>query len=257
MDADQWRYVGMQDSDDKPKVHYWQETRRPLVSLAFVAPMLLVYEGGILLLGPEAMRNGADVWLRQFLDWIGFGQYFLLPILTVCILLAWHHMRREPWQFCGSVVYGMLTESAAFGLLLLLLIAPLLESAASSVSIIVAVSGRLAQFSGKLVGYFGAGIYEELLFRLMLLPVVAGLVRWAGASQRASLNTAIVTTSLLFSAAHYSLFTSAGEPFDWFSFVFRFLAGVFFALIFTYRGFGIAAGSHTLYDIFQEMLPVG
>ena len=36
---------------------YWAESTRPLVSLAFVAPMLIMYEGGMLLLGPDAMRN--------------------------------------------------------------------------------------------------------------------------------------------------------------------------------------------------------
>src|SRR5262245_22299143 len=51
---------------------YWQQSRRPLVSLAFVVPLLLIYEAGILWLGPQAMRNGADVWLRQLLDLLGF-----------------------------------------------------------------------------------------------------------------------------------------------------------------------------------------
>jgi hypothetical protein len=35
----------------------------------------------------------------------------------------------------------------------------------------------------------------------------------------------------------------------WFGFVFRFLAGVFFSVLFVYRGFGIAAGSHAAYDV--------
>ena len=65
---------------------YWQQSRRPLTSLAFVTPLLLVYEAGVLWLGPHAMRNGADVWLRQLLDLLGFSQYFLLPLLT---LVCW------------------------------------------------------------------------------------------------------------------------------------------------------------------------
>src|SRR5688500_7164859 len=44
---------------------YWQQSRRPLASLAFVAPLLLLYEIGVLVLGAHAVRNGADVWLRQ------------------------------------------------------------------------------------------------------------------------------------------------------------------------------------------------
>src|SRR5262245_105553 len=89
---------------------YWQQSRRPLASLAFVAPLLLIYEAGILWLGPQAMRNGADVWLRQFLDLLGFSQYFLLPVLTVSLLVGWHHVTREPWRVSPKVLYAKLTE---------------------------------------------------------------------------------------------------------------------------------------------------
>src|SRR5262245_11493587 len=75
---------------------YWQQSRRPLASLAFVTPLLLVYEAGVLWLGPQAMRNGADVWLRQLLDLMGFSQYFLLPLLTLGLLSGWHYVSRQP-----------------------------------------------------------------------------------------------------------------------------------------------------------------
>ncbi len=58
---------------------------------------------------------------------------------------------------------------------------------------------------------------------------------------------AALATSVLFAAAHYV--GASGEPFRWFSFVFRFVAGMFFSVVFIYRGFGIAAGSHAAYDI--------
>ena len=71
---------------------YLEQSRRPLVSLAFIVPLLATYEGGVIYLGPAALRNGADIWLRHLLGLVGFGQYFLLPALTVGLLLAWHHM---------------------------------------------------------------------------------------------------------------------------------------------------------------------
>ena len=230
---------------------YFTETRRPVVSLAFVAPMLLIYEAGILAFGPQAMRNGADIWLRLFLDFIGFGQYFLLPILTVFTLLAWHHLTREPWRFSPRLIAGMLLESLGFGVLLLG-VAQFQRELMDLSGVPLTASfggGALTSQAMRVVGYFGAGIYEELLFRLLLLPLVTGLVRAFGAEPRTSLLAGIVLTGLLFSAAHYRIFTSSGEAFEWFSFTFRFVAGVFFAVLFTYRGFGITAGAHTLYDI--------
>src|SRR5207244_1112658 len=71
---------------------YWQQARRPLASLAFILPLLALYEGGVLALGSAAIRNGVDIWLRRLLDLFGLGHYFLLPVLIVCLLLSWHHV---------------------------------------------------------------------------------------------------------------------------------------------------------------------
>jgi membrane protease YdiL (CAAX protease family) len=101
--------------------------------------------------------------------------------------------------------------------------------------------------AGNVVGFLGAGIYEELLFRLILLSGVLWMLKRAGAAPRLRLVGAILLTSLLFAAAHYV--GPHGEPLHWFSFLFRFLAGVFFAVLFVYRGFGIAAGAHAGYDV--------
>lgn len=227
---------------------YWAESHRPLASLVFVAPLLAVYEVGVLLLGPAASRNGADVWLRGFLDLIGFGQYFLLPLVTVAILLGWHHTTRRPWRLSRGILIGMAVESAALSVCLWLLLqvqGALLGIAAPPVQppARLSVSGGL----GGLVGYLGAGVYEELLFRLMLLPIVACGVRLLGVAAVPSLVVGVVASSLVFAVAHHV--GPHGEPLDWFVFLFRTMAGVFFCVLFLKRGFGIAAGTHAGYDI--------
>ena len=92
----------------------------------------------------------------------------------------------------------------------------------------------------------------------MLLPVLAGVCRGCGLARNTSLGLAVLLSSLMFAAAHYrfdltlgefQLAKSIGDSFDWISFLFRFSAGGFFSLLFIFRGFGIAAGSHALYDI--------
>ena len=98
---------------------YWRESTKPLASLVFVAPLLLAYEIGVLWLGGDAVRNGADQWLRQLLQLGGLGR-LLLPLLTCGILLAWHHLRHERWRLEPFVCSGMCLESIALGLLLLL-----------------------------------------------------------------------------------------------------------------------------------------
>ncbi len=236
---------------------YWDQSRRPLASLFFVAPWLAVYELGVLILGSHALRNGADVWLRQLLDWLGFGQYLLLPILTIGILLAWHHLTVQPWRVSPKVLYGMLGESLVFAVLLTA-IARAHDSLLSmgvgplSEAIYASIWTAPRDWLAVLIGYLGAGVYEELLFRLMMIPVLTWGLQGCGLTPTRSVIAAIALSSLLFSAAHH--IGSEGEPWVAIRFSFRTIAGVFFASLFVYRGFGIAVGAHALYDILVSLL---
>jgi hypothetical protein len=237
---------------EKTKSHYFDDAARPLTSLAYVIPILAIYELGVLWLGPLAMRNGADVWLRRLLDQIGFGQYFLLPLLTCGLLLGWHHVRREHWRVSPDTMGKMLTETTVFALALMALgYFQMTLVARFSVPLANAPAECAATGGGTtlVVGYMGAGVYEEVLFRLLVIPAVAKFLQYVGEPKSVSLTGAATVSSLLFAAAHYQVFTGCGEPFDVATFGFRFVAGLVFAAIFIFRGFGIAAGAHTLYDI--------
>jgi hypothetical protein len=74
---------------------------------------------------------------------------------------------------------------------------------------------------------------------------------------------AIALTSVVFSAAHYRfemdlfgwhLALRHGDPFGWYSFLFRCSAGALFGAVFVQRGFGIAAGSHAVYDLMVALV---
>jgi len=244
---------------------YWQLSRRPLTSLLFLAPILLAYELGVLTLGQGALRNAADVWIRQLLGALGFGQYFLLPLLVCGVLLAWHHVRHDPWRLPGRVIGIMWLESLVLGLALLAL-AQFMGRVLSPGEIASADLSDLRLFAGtnsrstwsKFVGYLGAGLYEEVLFRLLLLSALIWGGKQAGLNRRGSVIAAVLLTSLAFAAVHYrfewSLFgwtigPQHGDSFAWFSFLFRVAAGLFFGWLFVLRGFGIVVGAHALYDI--------
>ena len=235
-----------------PLESYWRQSRLPLTSLAFVSPLLVLYEAGMLLAGPQALRNGADVWLRQLLDVLGLSQYLLLPALTAGILLAWHHTTGERWRVSPPVLYGMAAESLALAVCLV----GIARAQGSLLSLDgqpwTAATAEAPGFFSRLVLYIGAGIYEELLFRLILLSLLAWTVRSCGATRGQSYAAAIVVTSVLFSLAHYV--GPHGDEIRLASFVFRSLAGAFFAALFVVRGFGIAVGAHAGYDILAGLL---
>lgn len=221
---------------------YWSISRTPLTSLVFSLPLVLAYEGGVLLLGHGTPRNGADVWLRHLLDLLGFGAYFLLPLLTVVGLLAWHHVAHDRWHFSAGVLLGMVAESLLWAFLLIG-IARLQESLWPLAVDQGPVAGLLARF----VGFCGAGLYEEVLFRLLLLPAVIWLLERWGHTRLSAASWGVLLTSLVFSAAHYV--GPLGDTFALYSFTFRTVAGLFFSLVFLARGFGIAAGAHAAYDL--------
>ena len=249
-------------AEPPPSPSYWAVSRTPLTSLVFSLPLVLAYEGGVLWLGRGTPRNGADVWLRQLLDACGFGAYFLLPALTIVGLLAWHHVEHDRWHFSPAVLMGMAGECVLWAVALVGIarlqqqLWPLELNPAELVGPLAAASeppaGLLEGALARIIGYCGAGLYEEVLFRLLLLPAVAWLLGRLGSGPIAAAVWAILITSTLFSLAHYV--GPLGDTFELYSFSFRLAAGVFFAVVFLLRGFGIAAGTHAFYDLLVGLL---
>ena len=223
---------------------YWAESRQPLASLIFILPLLAIYEAGVLLFG---VQNGADQFMRRVLDVFGLGQHLLLPMLTVCILLGWQYLSRLPWRVSPGVVSAMAAESILLGLCLRLV--PYLQNCVMAIEA-PAAPGILRIVYEKMqnaVGFIGAGIYEELLFRLILLSLLTWGLLQTGMKPRICTIAAVLLSSLIFAAAHHV--GPSGLEFNPYDFIFRTVAGVFFSVVFIYRGFGIAAGSHAVYDI--------
>ena len=235
---------------------YWNQTRRPLPSLIFLIPLLTLYEVGLVMVGghnPDAMRNGADFGMRWALEQLGLNLKFLLPLVIVLVFAFWHSYTREPWRLDAPVLLGMLSESLVLAVALMV-IGRLQDLAFQQIETagIVASLGSLPGQWEDLVCYLGAGIYEETLFRLLLLPAVYYVLVYIGIPSRVTMTVALTLSGLAFAGAHY--IGPTAEPFVWFSFVFRWMAGLFFAGVFVLRGFGIAVGAHAAYDILVGVL---
>jgi membrane protease YdiL (CAAX protease family) len=98
----------------------------------------------------------------------------------------------------------------------------------------------------------GAGLYEELFFRVLLVSALAAGARVVGASGRVAGVLATVVGAVIFSAFHY--IGPYGDRFEVQSFAFRAISGVAFSALYLTRGFGITAWTHALYDAFLLLL---
>lgn len=229
--------------------HYWRQTLRPLVSLIFVLPLILLYE--IATLGGEErlIRSGLDQWIDYFLSGFGFGEIVFLPLLTTGILIYQHHQINDRWQIDWSIIGWMKAESIALATALLVL--------ASFFYLVGNILGQphetdsLESFSGNwesVLVMIGSGIYEELFFRLILLSMVVRVLnQWAQFPHQQWL--AIGMVSWLFAVSHYNMINPAGAEFALTSFLFRLIASVYFSVLFLRRGFGIAVGTHIAFDL--------
>jgi len=242
---------------------YWRASRAPRHSLLFALPLLVLYELLAFTLSHDAIlgvRNGADVLLKSL--FIGLGGRegliaFGLLLLGTGVLLVARDVRRggaiEPRIFipmlAESVVYALL-----FGLVVGTLTGLLLGGLVTAPGMRL-VAGQAQAALGlptQLMISLGAGMYEELLFRVLLVGALAWGGRhllgwrpmWAGVM-------ATLVGALVFSAFHY--IGPYGDRLDLPSFTFRALAGLVFSAMYLLRGFGITAWTHALYDVFLTL----
>ncbi len=232
----------------RPAADYWESARAPWSALVFVTPLVLVYELGRWLLGTQRVSSGADAMLRRGLGLVGLNETYWLPLILAISLVVWQLVSRARWRVRFNVWGGMAVESVAWAVLLVVVARGHWEMTR------LMLGGNSPPAPGPIAAdwccwlcYTGAGVYEEVLFRLAALPMLALVARRVGCPYRASIVLAIVASSLGFAAAHHAGVT--GEVWDFPRFSYRALAGAYLALVFRARGFGVAAGTHVAYDL--------
>ncbi len=217
---------------------YLADSERPLSSLVFVLPFLVIYE-----LGAHTFARGQSYpelvafrLMRDFFDFFGATGRYMPAMAVVAILLSWHIARNDPWRVRTGTLVGMFFESLLLGVPLIF------------VCLVVSRYLPLAggQWSGMVIMSLGAGIYEELIFRLCAMTLLnLALVDLLKMRRWLAAGLMVLVPAVLFSLYHYL----GDEQFSGGSFLFRTLAGVYFGVVFLCRGFGVTAGAHAAYDV--------
>jgi len=272
---------------------YLERTSRPIYAILFLLPFIIFYEIGTILINTDVLNQSqtrvvAFVWLRQSLESIGFGgklAWMAPPFVVVAILVGLQITSLKRWSFDVRDILSMAAECIALAVPLIVLILFLnsLGAPQSDAGQFTDGSAQLQNQSGWVGGEFapllsarngggtagrllediitgiGAGIYEELVFRLILICLLMVLFQDAlRLSHKSSIILSVLISAALFSAHHHIVFLDGHlgriTDFDWTSFSFRTMAGIYFAILFAIRGFGITAGTHAFYDIIAAIL---
>ncbi|MEX0779829.1 MAG: CPBP family glutamic-type intramembrane protease [Balneolales bacterium] len=226
---------------------YYTKTRSLTYSYLISMPLLLVYEVLIYITQPDpatAIRLSADIWLKSIFAFTGQNT-FVITILVALVLgiYVFYRERYKRHSFHGNYFLGMILESLAYAVILASLISGFVTWLFAFVQSSGSVPTGLQQFTLSL----GSGLYEELVFRVILVGALLWLFERLQIKAGARKTGAIIIGALIFSAVHYM--GALGDVFTLTSFTFRFLFGVALNLVLIYRGFGIAAWTHSLYNL--------
>ena len=226
---------------------YHRATRSATYGFLSALPLLVLYEALIAVTNAGhvgQVRVGAEVWLRRLLVPFGGGSLAALIGVTVFIGAAVFWMERNRAIPLRAGYFGwMIAESAAYAVVLAFFVSGLV----GAIFAIVPAQAFQPDFWAQLALSLGAGLFEELVFRVLLVGgLYLGLRRLLPRVRHAYLAAAVVG-ALLFSAVHYvGLY---GDAFTVASFAFRFFFGLALNALFLWRGFGVAAWTHALYDV--------
>ncbi|MFH1416709.1 MAG: CPBP family intramembrane glutamic endopeptidase [Planctomycetota bacterium] len=242
---------------------YWDVAHRPLQCFVFLLPMVLAYEVGMALTHRGIPIDARpDLAAKQLLQWFfslfgieglydlfGVRGLYLPGIALLVVLLVWQMASNYPWKVAWNALLGMAGESVLLALPVLLL-----NELIHDISPLQGVVKAGTSTFDNLLLSVGAGIYEELVFRLIVISLLTLLLIDIGRVKEVpGVALAVIISSLMFAAHHYPPVGS--DIWSTSEFAFRFAAGGYLAAVFVLRGFGLAVGCHVIYDVIAFAIP--
>lgn len=213
---------------------YYELSRTLAASYVFIIPFFAVYQAALFF--DDRVRSGTAPIFRELferLDRVGLLA-INLALLGALLLAIWRTRKRR--QHVPGLYALMFLEACSLAALMM------------AIAIIVTPKLlALPPVARQLFAYAGAGIYEEILFRFLLMGgLVLVLHRGLGGSPVWVVPLACLVSAAIFSYAHHAL---GGQPYERGVFLYRTLMGVILGAAFWLRGLGIVVYAHALYNV--------
>lgn len=233
---------------NNPVKSYLENTDNLLYSFLVSLPLFILYELLIIISQPAGdaiIRISVDVWIKSLFTFLGVNAVSFSLLLVVIIGLFIIYKERDRLKTLRFSYFPILIlESAVYAIV----VAMISQSLVSLVLNIAAIDPiNSLTMMQKLALSLGAGLYEELFFRVILVTAFILIFTKVLGKKWAGVTAAVVLSALLFSAVHYV--GDMGDAFTMGSFLYRFLFGLILNGIYVWRGFGVAAWTHAIYDI--------
>jgi hypothetical protein len=261
------------DTSAITNVGYFGRTARPVYALVFLLPFIILYEILVLVINPQLLNEPATnvrggvvafVWIQNFLQYFGLdpkNSWLCAPLVIIVTLLILQLTSRRQWKIILSDFPVMALECIVISLPLIVLALVLNRPAQQVACLLAAANFSHHSFTLDIITGIGAGIYEELVFRLLLIGLLMLFFETIlGVNRKKAIVISVIVSAVLFSLHHHFVFINGrfarAEVLTLAPFIFRTVAGAYFATVFAVRGFGIVAVAHIFYDIIATILNV-
>ena len=267
---------GFSKPASSPFVAYIDSSRRPIACLYFILPFLIIYHGGVWILKSleRPVANGADIMLGKLLNIFYYGSAWLYSqvfpaneisessvlwvikilgsffslLFIIFILLLKQHLSNTSWKLSRHTILYMYIESLIFAIPPFMLVWVVNKIIALRIDL-----SALNEWVNGVILSVGAGVYEEFLFRMIIMSLLfLTLPNLLKIRERSLYIVVMLIQAIIFAVFHYLPWSN--EVFHLPIFTFRVVAGLYFGYLYQERGFGIAAGSHVFYDIIAETI---
>ncbi len=235
---------------------YFDQARGPTASLYFVAPLLVLYVCGVLVLSDTTSGAPNQHWPHQLSTFLGIARWLTLPAIAIFGLVVWSRRSRCRWNVPAYVVAGMWAECLLVAAVWIALAhgsfaevpalsVGSLESGISDVAPSALRQWKIGAGVEQVLIVVREGVSDDVLFRLFMLPVFAWVLR----SLRQTRGVAVIgsvaaSTVVAVAANHFGWHLGVSNPVDWFGCA---VHAALLGALFAYRGFGVTVGTHAIY----------
>jgi membrane protease YdiL (CAAX protease family) len=217
-------------------------------SFLFILPLLILYEFGIAFHGSN-IKNVADVIVKTPLILFGKNSSLIFNLLVIIFLIVSLFYIERKYQLNILVFIPMFIESMIYALFIGHILGFIVYKISFSSVLSIPHSLNLTNLWMQLTLSIGAGVYEEIVFRLILITLFCYIfVVFFKMHKPTSTIISILLAAFIFTMMHYV--GTFGDNFTYTNFMFRLLAGIVLSVIFIFRGLGIAVYTHAIYNVF-------